>query len=560
MPVNIIRITAYGKVQGTSNGDVGIWYGVPYGKAPTGALRWKAPEVPDVWDGILDASVPGEAAMQLTAEGVTGTEDCLNLDIYSRSETAKRPVLVFIHGGNNQNGTSMELNGTELAADGSMIVVSLNYRLGLPGFFALPALAKEPNYTGNFVLLDIALALDWIKENIEVFGGDPGNITLSGFSAGGRDVMAALISPLFRGKFQRAIAFSGGMTTADLKMSMQKTAEYLALLALRDGKAGSPAEAVSWLMSEADEVKAYLLSLDSRELCGLIGGANIRMSVFPHLFTDGVTLPECGFDTENYNQVPVMMVTGTTEFKGFADGDAYLNSSAMDAYTEEERTASAAFAAAYGSRMYRYFNTDASAEQMWKYYKAPVYLCNINHGNTDSGSPNPLSGAFHGVFLPLIDTGHRRAESAPEGFWEEHSYLELAEMFQQYLKNFVSTGNPNSSWQKAGNESCCLRNSETGSEKMNGQQEDREAVREVCVWPKWNMESRLSLVLDTAADSTGRKKALAECREYQDSYSAVMNDMEKDLSLSEELKDSMVRHVLNGRWFSAELDERWKYE
>ncbi len=534
-----LRETAYGTIQGTSEGEVQIWYGVPYGKAPTGDLRWKAPVVPDAWDGIRDASGPGESAMQLAAGSVTGTEECLKLDIYSRKDTEKRPVLVFIHGGNNQNGTSLELSGKELVSDGSMVFVSLEYRLGFPGFFILPAFAKDKSYSGNFALQDFARALEWIRENIEVFGGNPDNITLSGFSAGGRDVMAALISPLFHGKFQRAIAFSGGMTVAEPEMSMRKIAEYLAPLAVRDGKADTEADAVSWLLSEKDEVKSYLYTLSAEELCGLVGGANIRMAVFPHLFTDGVTLPQDGFDTEIYNQVPVMMVTGKTEFKGFADGDAYLNSEAMDDYTEEERSAAFTFAAKYGSRMYRYFNTDASAEQMAERFTAPIYLCDINHGNEDSESPNPVSGAFHGVFLPLLSGEHRRAGNAPAGFWEETSYLELASMFQQYLKNFVSTGNPNEMgtdvWQN------CTQN-----------------VLSLQQWNQWNKETKLSLVLDVkkAAD-TDHKKALAENRKYQDSYSAIIDDMKKDASVSEELKDKIVRHVLNGRWFSAELDKNW---
>jgi para-nitrobenzyl esterase len=189
--------------------------------------------------------------------------------------------------------------------------------------------------------------------------------------------------------------------------------------------------------------------------------------------------------------------------------------------------------------MYRYFNADASAEQMAARFTAPIYLCDINHGNEDSESPNPVSGAFHGVFLPLLSGEHRKAGNAPEGFWEETSYLELASMFQQYLKNFVSTGNPNEMWTDVWQN--CTQN-----------------VLSLQQWNQWNKETKLSLVLDVkkAAD-TDHKKALAENRKYQDSYSAIIDDMKKDASVSEKLKDKIVRHVLNGRWFSAELDKNW---
>lgn len=561
MADNTLRTTKYGKIQGTSEGAVQIWYDVPYGKAPIGNLRWKAPEVPDAWDGIRDASVPGEDALQRTAKGAAGSEDCLKLVIYSRKGAVKRPVLVYIHGGNNQTGTSQELTGTELAADGSMVFVSLKYRLGLLGFFSLPSFSKENTYTGNFLLLDLARALDWIRENIEAFGGDSGNITLSGFSAGGRDVMAALISPLFKGKFQRAIAFSGGMTVADPETSMRTTAEYLAPLAVRDKKADTEAEAVEWLLSTENDVKEYLYTLSSEELSMLIGGANIRMAVFPHLFADGVSLPIRGFDTEDYTSVPLMMVTGTTEFKGFTDGDAYLNSDAMNDCTKEERSAAAAFASKYGSRMYRYFNTDASAERLAEYYHAPIYLCSINHGNEDSGSPNPIAGSSHGVFLPLLSSEHRKSGNAPEGFWKEDSYMELAALFQGYLKNFVCTGDPNRTWMDHLDEEISTLDMNQNSDVKAMLCPKAGRVQNVPEWRQWNADTRWSLVVDVKAEpDTGCKKALAEHRRYQDSYSAMIDDMKNDQSVSEELKNRMVRHVLNGRWFSTYLDENYSME
>ena len=132
--------------------------------------------------------------MQLSGEEVTGTEDCLNLDIYSTKNAEKLPVLVFLHGGNNQTGNTKEIIGSDMVVKNDMVFVSVNYRLGLLGFNCLPALQTEAGSTGNYALLDIAKSLDWVKDNIAEFGGDPENITISGFSAGGRDVMAMLLS------------------------------------------------------------------------------------------------------------------------------------------------------------------------------------------------------------------------------------------------------------------------------------------------------------------------------------------------------------------------------
>ena len=166
------------------------------------------------------------------------------------------PVLVYIHGGNNQTGTSKEIPFEKLAANANCMVIALNYRLGCLGFNSLPALKNgtaEEN-SGNYTLLDFAKALDWIAENAESLGADPENITISGFSAGGRDVMAMLISPIFEGKFQKAISFSGGMTVADVEDSQKVTAEAIAPLAVEDGMKETEEEAVEWLLSEDEAI------------------------------------------------------------------------------------------------------------------------------------------------------------------------------------------------------------------------------------------------------------------------------------------------------------------
>lgn len=162
--------TAYGPVAGVSADGVNTWYGVPYGANPTGELRWKAPQVPEAWTEELDCTAPKDAALQLSGEEVIGTEDILNLDIYAPEGAEKLPVLVFIHGGNNQTGNAQEIPGTELVVKDECVYVSLSFRLGLLGFNPLPSITAESDGTGNYAMLDIAAALDWIQENIEAFG------------------------------------------------------------------------------------------------------------------------------------------------------------------------------------------------------------------------------------------------------------------------------------------------------------------------------------------------------------------------------------------------------
>lgn len=296
-----VRQTAYGAVKGAEDDGVLTWKGVPYGGDTSGEHRFKAPTDPEKWNGERDATKSGQIALQSSADGVIGSEDALNLDIYRpNSDKKKLPVLVYIHGGNNQSGKSEELSGVSFVKNHDAIFVSINYRLGVLGFNPLPSLktGSDEENSGNYALLDIAKSLDWVRQNIDEFGGDSKNVTISGFSAGGRDVMAMLISPIFKGKFDKAISFSGGMTLADEENSQQVFAEALAPLVVEDGKKATLEDAKAWLLTSEKEVHDYLVSLEAKRLAPLMGNAGIRMSVFPHLYTDGKVLPKEGFNTD----------------------------------------------------------------------------------------------------------------------------------------------------------------------------------------------------------------------------------------------------------------------
>ncbi|MCF0254588.1 MAG: carboxylesterase family protein, partial [Duodenibacillus sp.] len=213
-----VRATAQGPVSGVleEGGRAQAYLGVPYAAAPVGALRWKAPQPPAARQGVLEAAKAPAMALQMSKGQAKGSDDCLYLNIWRpNTDAGNLPVMVFLHGGNNQTGASTAASyGKALAANAGMIVVGLNYRLGPLGFVQLPALKSGDalESSGNFTLLDINAALDWVRANIAGFGGDPGNITIAGHSAGGRDVMAILTSPLFKGKFQKAMSLSGGQT------------------------------------------------------------------------------------------------------------------------------------------------------------------------------------------------------------------------------------------------------------------------------------------------------------------------------------------------------------
>jgi para-nitrobenzyl esterase len=207
-----VKVTG-GEIAGTRAGALRAYLGVPFAAPPVGALRWRAPQPVVPWQGVKQATGYAPACAQ-TAVWVTNpkSEDCLYLNIWSPEKAAKLPVIVWIHGGGYYGGTAAQggFDGGNLAGHGA-VVVTLNYRLGIFGFFAHPELSAEsPDHaSGNQGLLDQIAALRWVKSNIAAFGGDPERVAIAGESAGGTSVGAMVVSPLAKGLFQRAIAESG---------------------------------------------------------------------------------------------------------------------------------------------------------------------------------------------------------------------------------------------------------------------------------------------------------------------------------------------------------------
>jgi para-nitrobenzyl esterase len=193
--------------------SVRAYKGIPYAAPPVGDLRWKAPQPPKSWKGVRVAkSFPNMCPQSIVlAGGGPISEDCLGLNVWTpaHSSAEKLPVMVWIHGGGFQLGASSQslYDGEPLAAQG-VVVVSINYRMGVFGFFALPALNKEGGADGNQGLLDMVAALQWVKRNVGQFGGDPGNVTIFGESAGGTAVCYLMIMPAAQGLFQKVISES----------------------------------------------------------------------------------------------------------------------------------------------------------------------------------------------------------------------------------------------------------------------------------------------------------------------------------------------------------------
>lgn len=220
-----------GALRGRADGDIHVFKGIPYAAPPTGQYRWRPPMPAAPWTGVRDAGGFGPACIQPTpgtphiySDNLGATsEDCLSLNIWAPASARAAPVIVWIHGGSLVSGSSKErlYDGARLASEG-VVVVSINYRLGVLGFLAHPALSGESpvGISGNYGLMDQIQALQWVQRNIAAFGGDPANVTIAGESAGGLSVIYLMASPPARGLFARAIAQSAYMiSTPELKQA-----------------------------------------------------------------------------------------------------------------------------------------------------------------------------------------------------------------------------------------------------------------------------------------------------------------------------------------------------
>lgn len=520
--------TSEGIVQGVYDEKYNVvkWFGIPYAEQADGENRWTLPQKAEKYTGVKDCSQYAPANLQFNGKNVIGQEGVLTLDVY-RPDTGEKnlPVLVFIHGGNNQTSNSRLWMGEKFAKEANAVYVSVQYRLGLLGFNNLPALANGNalNDSGNYGLIDQAYALDWIKKNIDKFGGDANNITVSGFSAGGRDVMAMLISPLFKDKFDKAISFSGGLTVADFAESQKIIANKLAPLIVADGICADEKDAAEWLMQGSDEVRNYLMKLPGERLAPVMAGALIRMKSFPHLYGDGKVLPKEGFAAEKFNSVPLLMLASSDEFTSFLARDPYFKNRMDKVLKDKLTTEEFVFANKYGSKFYGFFNGQESAEDIYANYKAPIYVCMFNFGHDPAvvGETYAVkTGATHGIFLPFL-TDQPYPYTAGTNVFAKPGPQELSDIFIASLAAFIRTGDPNNALLP---------------EK----------------WEAWTPQNRAETVFD--ADG---KQAKVYQRSNDTSYDGILKELEADNSLNADSKNYIIKNILNGRWFSGGLDTKY---
>ncbi len=447
--------TQSGPVEGKTDGKVNAFLGIPYAAPPVGDLRWKPPQPAAKWSGVRNAKDFGSHCMQGNVFGDMvfhdpgASEDCLTLNIWIpvRHESGKLPVMVWIYGGGFVAGSTSEdrQNGSNLAQHG-VIVVSMNYRLGIFGFFVHPELAKESghNSAGNYGLMDQLAALKWVHDNIAAFGGDPANVTIFGESAGSFSVSAQMASPLAKGLFQKAIGESGAAFS-------------------RSGLSFDPmsvrAEKDSHLVSEKFGVStlAELRAIPADKLLdpfappkshGFDFGPDIDGSFLPEsvpaIFSAGkqndVPLlagwnrDEGSFEIESAAQKPTAESMKEMAKKDFGEkADEFLKLYSSDTDQHARRSA-----LDYAGDKFIAMSTWDWIEAQSKTGKQPIYRYRFDQAHSWK-DPNRPRTAYHSAEIEYV---FGQLDSETQADWTPGD-RQLSGIMQRYWSNFAKAANPN---------------------------------------------------------------------------------------------------------------------
>ncbi len=455
--------TAGGLVQGTTIGNTSIrvFKGIPYAAPPVGELRWQAPRPLVPWQGVRDATKFGSACLQGKIFGDISfsdlSEDCLTLNIWTPAKAAsdRLPVMVWIHGGGFQAGAGGEpRHDGEAFAKKGIVLVTVNYRLGVFGFFSHPELTRESghNASGNYGMLDQVAALRWVQDNIAAFGGNPRNVTIFGESAGSFAVSALMASPLAKGLFQKAIGESGaffttgGGTLATLRLAASEQqglkfgasigADSIAALRAKPGQDVLQAamKTQPWFAPNLD---GYFLPEDVYAIYAAGQQAHVPLLA-------GWNADEIRASVTMRKDKPTAQSFAAETRKRFGDqADAFLK--VYPAGSDAEALESAA---ALASDSFIGYATWKWIEMQLQTGKAPVYRYSF-----DRKIPVDPEQKVNGVAVTSRDIGARHAGeieyvfgalelSLPKVPWEPID-RRLSDAMTAYWANFARSGDPN---------------------------------------------------------------------------------------------------------------------
>lgn len=472
------RTIAQGEIVGTTidDGKVLAWKGLPFAAPPIDELRWRAPRPPAAWEGTREALASGSMCTQLGGDPFQGSEDCLYLDVFAPASIAEEgaallPVMYWIHGGGNTLGSGDMMPPHALARDNGVVLVTINYRLGLFGWLshdALRASAESPeDASGNFGTLDIVRGLEWVQENIAQFGGDPGRVTIFGESAGGLNVFSMLVSPLAKDLFHAAIAQSGSPTSMTRDETDHYTddpeapglpgssSELLVALLRQAGRADdrSSAKAAAAEMS-LGEIETFLRGHSAEQLLQpfveVMGDAPMPMYIVPNIFQDGHVV-SAGEPIDllgrpgAYNAVPFMAGTNREESKLFVAFDSPYVETTFGLPSGFSNLRMYDVEGEYGGLVWRAMGADEPLAAMRKSQGANVWGYRFDWDEEPSVMGLDLSkllGAAHAMELffvfGLTDLGFANRFL----FEDRDTAALLSEQMRSYWANFAYTYRP----------------------------------------------------------------------------------------------------------------------
>ena len=444
--------TDQGKVQGKTINDhkVRAWLGLPYAAPPTGDLRWKAPEPPAKWKGTRDATKFGAHCAQehvfddMVFQDAGPSEDCLFLNVYAPATAdpkSKLPVMFWIHGGGYSGGSGDEPrhNGDFLPLHG-VVLVTINYRLGVFGFLVTKELADEANgAAGNYGLLDTISALHWVHDNIAKFGGDPGNVTIFGESAGSFAVSSLMASPLAQGLFHKAIGESGaafpsginlaGSTVADRAKDDETWMASIGAKTIKDLRAMTTDQILE--AAKKKGMTGFSEDIDGRVITEPI----------PDTYAAGkqAHVPLLAGWNADEGSFFVMHGMTTAQWNGMAQGLFKERAAALlKLYPGETDAQAVRSAIDYGSDAIIAFGTWKWLEAHRKTGDSPVYRYHFELAATPS-KYHPGTFAFHSDDIEYV---FGTLDTRPE--WNVRPEdRKLSEEMMSYWTNFAKTGDPN---------------------------------------------------------------------------------------------------------------------
>lgn len=438
-----------------------VFEGIPFAQPPLGSLRWHEPVPPKPWPRVKHATAFGAPCVQMGRDGLSGAEDCLYLNVWTPAWPARAaaPVMLWLFGGANTVGSAgiSLFDGSALARYG-MVVVTANYRVGVMGFMAHPALSAESPHqsSGNYALLDQIMALRWIRQNIGKFGGDPRHVTLFGQSSGSYDLMLLMTSPLAKGLFVNAIAQSGQLLAYNGSMSKARAQEIGVKIAAElevPGDANVLASLRALPAAQVVTAATKWLRTDLGSDTGLL--TNV----------DGWLLPEPparAFAHGHELAVPLIIGNNAREITSQVSPDE-LRREITAKYGDLAPEALAAYGLADGGEGSHdpllggagsQWMTDivqrcaAIVEADWHAAHSPTWQYQFER----AAPGREAAGATHGAEVPFV-FGNLDGQGADAAALTSADY-EAAQQIQEYWTRFAKTGNPNggsqAEWPRAG--------------------------------------------------------------------------------------------------------------